>query len=676
MSALFTWRPAFVMLLVLLVAGCGPAATATPVSPVVNQPPPSSTAMPATPAATQIPATNTPVPPTSAASSLSSGEGGLIAYASSQDGDFEIWVMGADGRDQRQLTDNDAVDWSPAWSPDGSRIAFVSNRDGNDEIYSMDAAGGDVRRLTQTADADESFPAWSPDGSQISFDSDRSGNWDVYVMASDGTNVRQLTDHPREDWLSSWSPDGQRIVFESGRDGNYEIYVMNADGSDQQRLTQNSVPDGAPEWSPDGSSIGFFSGQAGNIDIYTMDPDGANVNRLTDDPAEDSFPSWSPDGAQIVFFSGRDGNDEIFVMSADGRDVRQLTDNGAQNWAPAWSAAPKISAIGAFLDDLADQEQFSGVVLIALGAQPILQEAYGMADRGRGIPNQLDTKFNLGSMDKMFTAVAILQLVEQGELSLDAKIAEVLPDYPNQQVANTVTIHQLLTHTSGMGDWSDSERFPELHDQIRGVEDYMPLFVDTPLEFEPGTQFRYSNAGYIVLGLIVERVTGLSYYDYVRASIFEPSGMTNTAAYELDADVPNRAVGYTRQAIDGSELDELTDHRFAMPMRGGPSGGGFSTAEDLLAFRNALLDHRLLSPESTELLLEGKVRLNEQAQYAYGFFDRMPGNQRVVGHGGGAPGICDFMDIYLDLGYTAIVLSNSDSDCYALLEAITATLSE
>jgi D-alanyl-D-alanine carboxypeptidase len=107
-----------------------------------------------------------------------------------------------------------------------------------------------------------------------------------------------------------------------------------------------------------------------------------------------------------------------------------------------------------------------------------------------------------------------------------------------------------------------------------------------------------------------------------------------------------------------------------MPMRGGPSGGGFSTVEDLLRFRNGLLDHQLLSPESTDLLLAGKVRLRETTQYAYGFVDRIAGGQRVVGHSGGAPGVCNFMDIYLESGYTLIILSNSDGDCLAALEGI------
>lgn len=342
------------------------------------------------------------------------------------------------------------------------------------------------------------------------------------------------------------------------------------------------------------------------------------------------------------------------------------------------SSAPDRSTvageIGAGIQELAAQGRFSGAVLVAQDGEPILRQAYGQADRALDLPNQVDTKFNLGSMDKMFTAVAIMQLVEQGRLALDDVIADHLPGYANQEVAKAVTIHHLLTHTSGLGDYSESDRYEEVHDQIRSLEDYLPLFVDASLEFEPGEQFHYSNSGFIVLGLIIEEVTGQSYYDYVRLNIFEPSGMTDTGAYELDAGVPNLAWGYTRFDAESSAMDEIRNNSFWMPMRGGSAGGGFSTVEDLLRFRNALLDHRLLSPASTELLLAGKVRMGEHAQYGYGFMDRMVENQRAVGHGGGAPGICSLMNIYLDLGYSTIVLTNSDEDCMAADEIIKAAL--
>ncbi|MCG2786468.1 MAG: DUF5050 domain-containing protein [Anaerolineae bacterium] len=263
-----------------------------------------------------------------------------IAFASDLDGDFEIWLVNTDGSNLRQLTDNDAMDISPAWLPDGSRLAFVSNRDGNDEIYTMNTDGSDVRRLTKTPDASESFPAWSSDGQFISFDSDRGGNWDVYIANSDGSNLRRLTEHPGEDWISSWSPDGQKIAFESKRDGNYEIYVVSIDGSNLQRLTQNTVQDGAPKWSPDGSKIAFFSRRDGNSEIYVMNADGSNLLRLTNQAGEASFPSWSPDGTWLVFSSGNNQQSEIYLIAADGSQLQKLTDTGAQNWTPAWRPAP------------------------------------------------------------------------------------------------------------------------------------------------------------------------------------------------------------------------------------------------------------------------------------------------------------------------------------------------
>jgi len=226
---MFKLRHIIQIFLLLLSTGCGSVGTAAPTTP------------PIAPSMTLLPSTPTRVSPTSTPALPMDNVVGLIAYASDQDGDFEIWVMNADGSDQHKLTDNSAVDSSPAWSPDGSQIAFISNRDGNDEVYIMNADGRDVRRLTQAAGSSESFPAWSPDGMQISFDSDRGGDWDIHVMGSDGADPARLTDSPGDDWISSWSPDGSRIVFESKRDGNYEIYAMDSDGSHPRRLDREVI---------------------------------------------------------------------------------------------------------------------------------------------------------------------------------------------------------------------------------------------------------------------------------------------------------------------------------------------------------------------------------------------------------------------------------------------------
>ena len=334
----------------------------------------------------------------------------------------------------------------------------------------------------------------------------------------------------------------------------------------------------------------------------------------------------------------------------------------------------RVAEIRTVLEELAFAEEVCGSVLIAHEGVPILQAAYGMADRGLEIPNRVDTKFNLGSLDKMFTGVAIMQLVEQDLVSLEGTIGEYLPDYPNPDVADAVTIHQLLTHTGGLGNYFDSPQYIGAHDEIRSLDDYFVLFADEPLGFEPGSQNGYSNSAYIVLGLIIEAVSGVSYFDYVREHIFAPSGMTDTACYELDAGTPNLAIGYTTRDRDDNELDEAIDNTFILPMRGGSAGGGYSTAPDLLAFANALMGNRLLSAESTEVVTAGKASIREDVAYAYGFFDRIVQGYRAIGHGGGFPGICSMLNIYPELGYTIVILSNSDWGCVGASEAITEAL--
>ena len=275
-----------------------------------------------------------PAPTTTPASAS-----GRIAFASRRDGDFEIYVMNADGSGVTRLTDNDASDGTPSWSPDGRRIAFHSDRDGNTEIYVMNADGSGVTRLTEN-DASDGAPSWSPDGQRIAFHSDRDGNWEIYVMNADGSGVTRLTDNDASDGTPSWSPDGQRIAFQSDRDGNWEIYVMTPDGSGVTRLTDNDADDAAPSWSPDGQRIAFASDRDGDVEIYVMNTDGSDVTRLTDNDADDGRQSWSPDGEEIAFISDRDGNWEIYVMNADGSGVTRLTDNEANDWHPSWSPGP------------------------------------------------------------------------------------------------------------------------------------------------------------------------------------------------------------------------------------------------------------------------------------------------------------------------------------------------
>jgi Domain of unknown function (DUF5050)/Thrombospondin type 3 repeat len=260
-----------------------------------------------------------------------------IAFTSFRDGNFEVYVMNADGSNPTNLTNNAARDLAPSFSPDGSRIVFASGRDGNDEIYVMNADGSNPSRLTNNA-ATDTQPSFSPDGSRIVFASLRDGNAQIYVMNADGSNPTNLTNNAATDTQPSFSPDGSRIVFTSLRDNNFEIYVMNADGTGQANLSNNAATDQQPSFSPDGSRIVFTSTRDDNSEIYVMDANGSNQTRLTNNAAFDANPSFSPDGSRIAFQSDRDGNSEIYVMNVDGSNQTRLTNNPANDLEPSWGA--------------------------------------------------------------------------------------------------------------------------------------------------------------------------------------------------------------------------------------------------------------------------------------------------------------------------------------------------
>jgi CubicO group peptidase (beta-lactamase class C family) len=321
------------------------------------------------------------------------------------------------------------------------------------------------------------------------------------------------------------------------------------------------------------------------------------------------------------------------------------------------------SYLDEFLTQQAEQDKFSGAVLVAKDGIPIFKKAYGMACKRYDVPNKIDTKFNLGSMNKMFTGVAIAQLAQQGKLSFDDPIGKYLPDYPNREAAEKVTIHHLLTHTSGMGSYWN-ELFEADWTTFRTVNEILALFAEKPLDFEPGAKFQYSNSGPIVLGAIIEKISGQSYYDYVLEHICKPAGMINTDCYEMDKPVPNLAIGYTKMNLEGQRGEEWRNNLFMHTVKGGPAGGGFSTVEDLFKFDNALRNHILLNEEYTELVMTGKVSMSDDpdddVKYGYLFGEEIVNGQRIVGHSGGAPGINARLAMFMDSGYTVAVLANYD----------------
>lgn len=315
--------------------------------------------------------------------------------------------------------------------------------------------------------------------------------------------------------------------------------------------------------------------------------------------------------------------------------------------------------LGAFVDRTAKSGAFSGAVLLAKDGKPLLLRAAGVANRDFDVPNKADTKFNLGSMNKMITAVAILQLAEQGKLSLDDTLAKHLDtSWLSQDILDKVTLRHLLTHTSGLGSYFSEKWDQSSRALYRNVDDYKPLVVGETLAFEPGTSWKYSNTGLLLAGAVVEKASGTDYFDYVRTHITGPAGMINTDSYELDKVNPNLAVGYERRPSPSGP--QYQNNIFKHVLRGGPAGGGYSTVEDLLRFDQALRAGKLLSKQSLDQAWSPYPDLKSPS-YGLGFAIQPTPAGKTVGHSGGFPGVNGQLTMYLDSGYTIAVLSNLGS---------------
>jgi CubicO group peptidase (beta-lactamase class C family) len=320
---------------------------------------------------------------------------------------------------------------------------------------------------------------------------------------------------------------------------------------------------------------------------------------------------------------------------------------------PRMSEAAIFAALGAKLAKDSAADRFAGAVLVTKNGKVVFRGAYGLADREKRLPIRIDTRFDIGSMNKMFTATAILQLVQAGKISLADPVGKYLPDYPNRDVATKVTIEHLLTHTGGTGNIFGPV-FEAHRLELKTHDDYVKLFGERAPAFEPGDHFDYSNYGMVLLGAVIEKVTGRSYYDYVKRRIYRPASMKRTGSEPLDARLPGTAIGYMRTPEGGRKPS--TD---LMAYRGSAGGGGFSTVVDLTNFATALLDNELLNAENTQLLTTGKVDMPYGGRYAYGFED-LRESAGYFGHGGAAPGVNGTLRIFPKSGYIVAVLSNID----------------
>ncbi len=342
-------------------------------------------------------------------------------------------------------------------------------------------------------------------------------------------------------------------------------------------------------------------------------------------------------------------------------------------WMSAWQgvssgfAQDKISQIDALVQQYHDLRQFNGSVLVAESGEVIYKKGFGYANIEWEVPNRPDTRFRVGSVTKQFTAVLVLQLVEQGKLSLDGTITDYLPDYP-KATGDRVTIHHLLTHSSGIPNYTSlPDFFPEMSRDRYEPEEFVSVFSELDLDFEPGTEWSYSNSGYFLLGVIIERVTGKPYDVVLRERLLEPLGLRDTGYDHYSEVLERRAAGY-EVTFTGYENTAYLDT--SLPYS---AGSLYSSVEDMYLWDQILYSDRLFDdPKTKDSMLTPHIQ-----SYGYGLvIHNVPIGEegdsvRVIEHGGGINGfIAGFRRLTGDR-HLIVLMDNSSSSVAALQRGIT-----
>jgi len=339
----------------------------------------------------------------------------------------------------------------------------------------------------------------------------------------------------------------------------------------------------------------------------------------------------------------------------------------------------QIERIHARIAAAVETGEFSGSALITQGATILLEESHGFAHRGFGIPNSLTMRYDIASVTKLFTAVAALQLVEQGKLDLEAPIASLI-DLRGTRIGEAVILRQLLTHSSGIADDADEEAGEEYdllfvdvpNYRFRKTGDQLPHFVQKEPMFAPGTDTRYNNGGFLLVGLAIEAVSGVTYHDYVRQHVFERAGMDDSDFLALDEVNHNLAEHYKRiEHVDASIT--WRKNIYSYPPVGDPSGGANATARDLERFLRALQGGKLLGPEFTAAMLTPQVKSHDYADGSECWFsfatqiDVEPdGSISAWGKDGQNTGVAANAEVLPDLDVAVILLANIDCDVWQL----------
>ena len=314
-------------------------------------------------------------------------------------------------------------------------------------------------------------------------------------------------------------------------------------------------------------------------------------------------------------------------------------------------AADAASKIDKILTVHTERETFTGAVLVARNSEILLSQGYGWADRENQIPNTPQTKYRLGSITKQFTAMAILILQSREQLNVQERICRYLPECPDSW--QEITIHHLLSHTSGIPDLTEFPDFDTFKARPSPPEQTIALFRDKPLDFQPGEKWSYSNSGYILLGYIIEQASGQSYEMFLQQNIFDPLQMTNTSYDHNDGSL---ATGYTGVSSHWEEPDYID---MTLPYA---AGGLYSTVEDLYCWDQALYTEQLVSQESLDLMFTPHAKIAAFGLgYGYGWFVGQMNQHQAVSHGGGIDGFITEIRRYIDDKVTIIILSNRET---------------
>ncbi|MGI4984544.1 MAG: serine hydrolase domain-containing protein, partial [Janthinobacterium lividum] len=341
----------------------------------------------------------------------------------------------------------------------------------------------------------------------------------------------------------------------------------------------------------------------------------------------------------------------------DNRDRHPVTR------AQCLSAAKNVCARGAA------SGVFSGAVLIARGADVLFEYACGETNKRYRVPNDLDTRFNLGSLNKMFTATAVAQLVERGRLKLTDAIDHFIDEsWLPQAVTHGITVHHVLSHTSGLGSFFNDTFIDGSRARLRAIDDFKPLVRSDRPAFTPGAAFRYSNIGMLLAGVVIERVAGIDYFDHIRKNIYGPCGMSSMDCYDIDAPVGNVAIDGMLEPEGSAWRENIFDH----VAKGGPAGGGYSTVRDLHRFAQGLRSGCLIGEEMLTALWTDHAG----ADYGYGFEVVRGAAGTVVGHNGGFSGISASFQMHLDSEYVVVTLSNHDRGARNLARRLNAMVDD